>query len=244
MLKIALCEDDEYDVRQAKNVLCSIKNEMGIPCEIITYQCGQDLINEMYRGMRFELILLDIYLKHDNGIELAKTIRKIQANSIFAFLTVSRDFALEAYELNAIHYILKPIHENHVREIFQRYYDRLHKPIRMVRLYSERKNYEFSVQNIKKIQSDNKGVIVFLSNMEDPVRIAESFKNIEEQINDKKLIKITRGLIVNIDFIEKIQNSDTCMLKDGTNVLISRKIRPIVRKKYYDYIFKSIERKG
>lgn len=242
MLKIALCEDDEYDMTQAKKVLYDIKNKMEISCEIMTYQCGQDVIDAMHRGVRFELILLDIYLKHDNGIDIARAIQAIQKDCIFVFLTVSRDFALEAYELNAIHYILKPIKEIHIQEIFQRYFDRLHKPMRFIQLYSESKSYEFAIQNIIKIQSENKGVIVFLANIKDPVRIAVSFKKIEEQITDKSLIKITRGFIVNLNFIVKIHNSDTCILKDGTNVLISRKIRPIVREKYYDYIFKSIER--
>lgn len=55
----------------------------------ILYLSGETLINDVQKGIKYDLIILDIYLNH-NGIKIARTIKSIQVNSIFVFLTISR----------------------------------------------------------------------------------------------------------------------------------------------------------
>ena len=66
-----------------------------------------------------DIIFMDIYLGGINGIEAARDISRT-GRGRFIFTTASREYALEAFALNAVHYLLKPLTKNAVREALGR----------------------------------------------------------------------------------------------------------------------------
>lgn len=65
-----------------------------------------------------ELLFLDTYMKELNGMETARRIRGLECKVPIVFLTSSRDFAVESYEVHASGYLLKPFEKEkllHVR---------------------------------------------------------------------------------------------------------------------------------
>lgn len=60
---------------------------------------------------------------------------------------------------------------------------------------------------------------------------------------DERFLTISRGLVVNMDYIKDMQTS-FCLLEDGRKVLLSRGMRGEIVRRYQDYVFNQIEEKG
>ncbi len=71
-----------------------------------------------------DLIFLDINIPEQNGIELAKKIRNSGFNTSIIFVTAYEQYALEAFEVEAVDYILKPFEEKRIYSTMNRLYEK------------------------------------------------------------------------------------------------------------------------
>lgn len=76
-----------------------------------TFHSPLDLIAEIERGIRFDILFLDVLMPGENGIDVATEIRNYDKNAKIIFLTSSAEFAVQSYTVNAFYYQLKPICE-------------------------------------------------------------------------------------------------------------------------------------
>lgn len=76
-----------------------------------TFHSPLDLIAEIERGIRFDILFLDVLMPGQNGIDVATEIRNYDKNAKIIFLTSSAEFAVQSYTVNAFYYQLKPICE-------------------------------------------------------------------------------------------------------------------------------------
>ena len=112
VLKIAVCED-ETDQR---NRLLALLDESSIKNTYSVFENGEKLLKVFERG-KYDLILMDIYMDSElSGIETVKLIRKKDKDISVAFVTASKDHALESYRLSAIKYIEKPYSKENIED--------------------------------------------------------------------------------------------------------------------------------
>ena len=82
--------------------------------EDITYAAFQspfELLTEIEKGIRPDILFLDVVMPGQNGMDVAKEIRQYDTNMKIIFLTSSPEFAVESYSVGAYFYQLKPIWE-------------------------------------------------------------------------------------------------------------------------------------
>lgn len=237
-MNIALCEDQIKDMEEIKIVLRNTTARMQLDVNTDFFHSGEELIRAIENGHHYSLLLLDIFLGGINGIQTAYKIRFLMPEVHIAFMTVSHEHAVDAFDLNAVHYMIKPIAERQMRECLERFLTREGLPIKALTIKSDSKTYTFMLSNVQKIQSRNKGIDVYLQNGKKTCHIPISFKRAEEQLDPRLFLKISRGLIVQMPHILCIER-ETCRLRDGTEAIISRRERAAIRKKYNDYLFRS-----
>ncbi|EFP60175.1 DNA-binding response regulator [Erysipelotrichaceae bacterium AF15-26LB] len=241
ILHVAVCEDDRLDAAQLHRAIHKAEQKLSFECRLTFYTTGEAFLHSLRLKTPCDLVIMDIYLKAENGIDIIQQARILQENLEIAFFTTSKEYAPEAFQLNALHYIVKPLNELQIQEVFSRYFERARLPIHTLRLETERNTCEFPIHRIKKIESRNKGIEIYLSTIEEPVFINMPFLRVENIIKEEQLITVSRGLILNLSFIRQIQRNGTCQLKDGTTILISRRRRNAVLQKYHDYLFQQSE---
>ena len=108
MLKIAIC-DDEKEFRDV--VECMLKlymEEKSVPFQADTFGVSSDLVDMTENGAIYDIYLLDIYMPGITGMSIATELRSRGVKSPIVFLTSSTDHALEAFGVDAAHYLLKP----------------------------------------------------------------------------------------------------------------------------------------
>ncbi len=236
MLRIAVCEDNMADTAVLSSEIDTITKELHLRIQTDYFLKGETLIHEIKSGTSYDLLLLDIYLNGQDGIDTAQSARALLPEVQIAFLTSSREFALDAFDLDALHYLLKPVSKQNLKELFQRFFDRTNRPKEVLEIQTSSKVYTFPLLRVQKIQSSNKGVDIYLQDVPDPQRVPIPFIRVEEQLTTQLFLRISRGLLVHIGYIRCI-DKNICYFRDGTSALISRREKNEVRKKYNDYLF-------
>ena len=113
LLKIAICEDE----KEQRDILLKFLDEAGIKNKYSVFATGEELLED-FEQSKYDLILMDIYMGGElTGIETVKLIREKDKDIPVAFVTTSKDHALESYRLSAMKYIEKPYLKESIEDI-------------------------------------------------------------------------------------------------------------------------------
>ena len=111
MIQIGLCDDDLAILGQLRVLLDRYRVERNAEIASAAFQSPLELLAEIEKGMRFDILLLDVIMPGENGISAAREIREYDRNVKIIFLTSSAEYAVQSYTVDAYYYQLKPIRE-------------------------------------------------------------------------------------------------------------------------------------
>lgn len=109
MIRLAFCDDDKSVIDELERLLERYRAERGYEIECATFQNPLDLLAEVERGARFDVLFLDVLMPGENGMDAAAELRNYDSHVKIIFLTSSSEFAVQSYAVGAYFYQLKPI---------------------------------------------------------------------------------------------------------------------------------------
>ena len=112
MIQIGFCDDDLSILSELRVLLDRYRVERNVEIASAAFQSPLELLTEIERGTRFDILLLDVMMPGENGIDTAREIRRYDQSVKIIFLTSSAEFAVESYTVEAYFYQLKPIWED------------------------------------------------------------------------------------------------------------------------------------
>ena len=116
MYRIAVCEDDPRTAEQNKTAVCRVLDgkgrAQGRDYEIDVFHTAPPLMERLVADPdAYQLLLLDIQLGGDNGVELARFLREHQVKASVIYITDHPGFALDSFPTYPLEYLLKPVDE-------------------------------------------------------------------------------------------------------------------------------------
>lgn len=117
MFKIAICDDQIMMCEYLKQKLYEILKKCHIAFHIVCYTEATELLNS---ALLYDLIVLDIDMPKLNGVALAKKIREQSIKCELIFVTILKEYILDAFEVEAVDYIYKPIDETRLEKAIKR----------------------------------------------------------------------------------------------------------------------------
>lgn len=105
MIIVAICEDERYILEELRRKVEKYINRKSLDASIKTFMSGEELLKAK---KKFDITLLDLMLPGIDGLEVA---RQISCRSRIIFVTSYREYAVEAFDANAVHYLVKPVTE-------------------------------------------------------------------------------------------------------------------------------------
>ena len=117
MLKVAICDDDIYIREFVKEI---VNRTICVKADL--YETGEALLASQ---VEYDILFLDICLNNSKeGLRMdgMETARKLRAYSkgLIIFITAVREYVFEAYDVEAFHYLTKPIDEEKLCEVLRR----------------------------------------------------------------------------------------------------------------------------
>ena len=109
MIKIAVCDDDLSALNEIKSLLEQYRAEYNQEIVYAAYHSPLEILAEVEKGISPDILLLDVIMPGENGINVAREIRQYDDTVKIIFLTSSAEFAVESYTVGAYFYQMKPI---------------------------------------------------------------------------------------------------------------------------------------
>ncbi len=111
MYSIALCDDEERELDLIEDFLTSYQEkEQAFEYKTKRFSSAEELLRCVREeGYTPDILLLDIFMAGKTGIEAAEEVRRLGLGIPIVFLTTSTEFALKAYEVDAVQYLVKPL---------------------------------------------------------------------------------------------------------------------------------------
>ena len=109
MIKVAFCDDDPSMLNNLQVLLDEYRVTQNREIDYTAFRNPLELLAVIERGIRFDVLLLDVLMPGENGIDTAAEIRRYDSNIKIVFLTSSAEFAVQSYAVNAFFYQLKPV---------------------------------------------------------------------------------------------------------------------------------------
>jgi DNA-binding LytR/AlgR family response regulator len=199
-----LIVDDNKMARMAMKQLVSQVKDLELVKECEDAMEAYHTINEK----PVDLLLLDIEMPGMTGLELIKNLRK---KPLIIFTTAKKDYAVEAFELNVIDYLVKPVSPARFLQAIEKANETAASDKQEVKLNEQ--EFVFVKDNgvLKRINVDD---ILYLEAMGDYVKVHTSskfhvlhatLKSIEEKLPASKFIRVHRSYIVSLKKIDFIQ---------------------------------------
>jgi DNA-binding LytR/AlgR family response regulator len=108
MLKIAICDDISAELRHIVALTNEYLTERNVSADIREFSHPDALLTAC-EAQTFHIFLLDMVMPMISGLELGRSIRRVSTDAQIIYITTEPGFALDAYSVNPLHYLLKPV---------------------------------------------------------------------------------------------------------------------------------------
>lgn len=182
-----------------------------------------------------DLIFLDIQMPGKNGFEM---LEELSFTPQVVFTTAYDEYALKAFKVNAFDYLLKPIESERLEDTINNLQESFENQPKAIESLEERLSLEDQVfvkdgercwfvklKEISSFESVGNYVQIYFDNNK-PL-ILRSLNNLEERLDPRIFFRANRKYIINLDWVENIENwfngGLRVSLKDGKQIEISRR---------------------
>lgn len=232
-MEAAIVGEEQFTQKQ----ICSCIRSRMPDCRMEIFATGEDLLAA---GRGFDLVFLDIQLEGINGIETARLYRERKEDAVLVFLADTQEYALEAFDVSAFHYLLKPIEERKFMDVFERAAKEAarHRGLREETILVREKNRSFTIDknNILYIENRGKKVEIHMAGSGELIEIYATMEELTHKLGEG-FYRCHRGYLVNMAHITAFA-SDSITLVGGEAVCLSKKKHSEFVKSYMHYLQK------
>ncbi len=221
-LKIAICDDEQNQIEYITSLVSSWSARERHNCEIRVFESAEAFLFEYEDDKAYDILLLDVEMKNITGIELAKLIRKDNNRAEIVFITSHFEFVGEGYEVDALHYLIKPISEDKLSQVLTKAAEKLTVEPPSVVISCEGETIKLYESDILYAESFLHYIVIHTKDKE--YKIKESISVFEDRLSDD-FYRIHRSYIASLKYITRISR---------TSVNIGNTELPLSRGKYDD----------
>ena len=234
-IKIAICDDEHQQTEYIKMLVNKWADEHNIKAAVKTFGSAEHFKSEWNKIKNFDILLLDIQMNGQNGVELAREIRQSDTELSIVFITGFADYMSEGYDVSALHYLMKPVKESKFFEVLDKALGELKKKRRTPRVVVFPKtggDVKLTADNIIYAEVLSHMVILYLLNgktEEFQMRISD----MEELLGDG-FFKCHRSYIVAMKYVRRVTKT-AMILDDGHEIPLSRNLYDDANQAFISY---------
>lgn len=226
-MKAIIVDDERLARQELKSLLAEHKD-----IEVIAECANAAEAKEKIAQLKPDVVFLDIQMPGKNGLELAQELSPVPE---LVFVTAYDEFALRAFEVNALDYLLKPVQPDRLAETVKKLFSKEEEVPQEFRTVLTDEDQVFlkdgercwfvKLSNVRLFESEGNYVRVFFEGNK-PL-ILRSLNNLEQRLSPNSFFRASRKHIVNLRWIENIEpwfNGGLMVkLKGGEQIEISRR---------------------
>lgn len=210
ILRVAICEDISHDAKRVAEYI----QLSGFQVNISYFVSGESFVAANPAG-KFDIVFFDIYLNSLDGIETARYLRGYDEDCMIVFTTTSREYALEAFSVNAAQYLVKPVEQPDISKLVKRRVELIsYKKVETVVLNLRGTNFEIPVDSIIYIEAKDHNCLVHTTSGVLETGSSMKMSDFKRLLVLPRFLHCHRSYIVNLSYVDLI-NRDFQMRGGG-----------------------------
>lgn len=217
MLRIGICDDEAYFSQKLKLMISEYLKGKKLSAEILIFYNGEELL---FSGLSLDILLMDIKLPGKNGMEIIEHLQASRRIGAVIFVTSYEGYALNAFDLDAVHYLLKPVQPPKLYMALDKAIKRANTAAeKSLLLTSGRTTFRVPMNDILYCEVFDHKVIVHTLN--ESFQLFDTLDALEKRM-DERFFRCHRSYLVNMDAV--INKSDGyALVTGGHQILIARR---------------------
>lgn len=200
----AICDDNNIDSNYVSNLVNKWANERKYQININIFDSAEAFLFHYDGNKDYDILLLDIEMKKMDGVTLAREIRKTNKSVQIVFITGYSDYIADGYDVESLHYLMKPLKEEKLFVVLDRAVNRIIQNEKYLLLNYYDEAIRIPLHEIVYIDVDRNYVTIH-SNQD--YTIKKTLDEIEKEL-DKRFFRIGRSVIVNLKYISRVTKTD------------------------------------
>lgn len=230
-INIAVCDDERTEIEYLTLLIKQWADMREVNVSVAAFLSAEDFLFHYVDSKNFDILLLDIQMKAQSGVELAKLIRKENDAAQIIFITGFPDFMQEGYEVSALHYLIKPIGGEKLFEVLDRARKNMGQVDKSLFLTVDGEMHRIPFSEIRFIEAQGHYIIIKTVSREYKAKV--NLSEIQKSL-DNGFFRCQRSFIVNLKYIRRITRTSV-VLDKATEIPLSRNLYEDVNQAVIDF---------
>ncbi len=218
MYRFAICDDNPADIEYMETLIRAWNRKAGYQIELERFPSGEAFLFAFEEDQSYDVLFLDIEMKDLSGIDLAQKLRQLGSRIQIIFVTGYMDYIAQGYDVEALHYLLKPVTEEKLRGVLNRAMERLKNREKELTLTMSEGIVRIPLAEIRYLEVMGNYVTIHGG---ESYSIKRTLSELEKML-DERFYRIHRSYIVNLQLVRKCTRTEV-VLKDDTALPLSRR---------------------
>ena len=232
-MKIAVIEDEKSHRDLLISYLESWGRKSGRGLAIRSFDNAGSFLFAYEEEKDFDLLFLDIQMDGMDGMELARRIRERDRDTVIVFTTGISDYLEEGYEVEALHYLIKPLSAEKVEKCMEKAAARRRQE-RFVTLHTAEETLKLGEESINYVEARGRGCCIRRVGEPRELEVRESLGELEQMLEAGEFMKCHRSYLCRIGNNHHIGKEEV-FFDDGSRAPVSRRLCQQVNRKFIAY---------
>lgn len=237
-MKVAIIEDEQAHAELLEIYLKNWSATRKVHLEIRHFPSAESFLFEWEAEQDFSALFVDIQMKEMDGVQMAKMVRRRDKKINIIFTTGIHDYMEEGYDLEAMHYLLKPIREEKIAACMDKIMDRSEETHYLL-VHTKEELHKFELDSVNYIEARGHGCIIEAEESGNTrlFEVREGISELEKQVSAYGFIKCHRSYLCGIRNIHHI-GRDEITFDSGSRIPVSRRLHREVNQAFINYFRK------
>ena len=242
-VQIALCDDETMELERTEKLLNAYEKKYGAYDFLVQcFESTDALLTAVREGNYVpDLIFMDIYMPGEEGeiaplgMETAKKLRDMGSEAEILFLTTSREYALEAFDVEASSYLVKPVQTDKLFSGLKRFLEKKeHENKKWILFKSQGRIVRVSLNDVVYCEAHGKRQHICMADGTERILNLTMAKIYDMCSACREFVRVGASYIINLEHIDSL-NSQEVNLDTGQNIYLPRGTYHSLREQYFEY---------
>ncbi|MCD8378742.1 MAG: LytTR family DNA-binding domain-containing protein [Lachnospiraceae bacterium] len=214
---IAVCDDSPIDLQYDIRLIEQWADERQTTVRIESFPSAESFLFRYAEEKDFDILLLDIEMGAMDGVTLARQIRRENQAVQIIFVTGYSDYIAEGYEVEALHYLMKPLNQEKLFQVLDRAVEKCRQTGRSLILDISGEMVRIPFYEIRYLEVHQNYVTVCAR---EEYTVRRTLSDFEKEL-DESFLRVGRAYIINLNQVRRVTKKEV-ILADGTALPLPR----------------------